>query len=92
MPDPDPETITALQRMMRAVVTHGTASGMTAEGEIHGKTGEAEIADGSHAWFTGYRGDLAFATLVVHGGGSDIAVATTDTFLTTYDSSLEGGG
>ena len=25
-------------------------------GDVHGKTGEAEFAGGSHAWFAGYRG------------------------------------
>lgn len=82
---PAPETITQVQRMMRSVVTSGTAGGMAAAGEVHGKTGEAEVNDGSHAWFTGYRDDLAFATLVVYGGGSTIAVNTTDRFLTLVD-------
>lgn len=88
--DPDPETIAAVQQMMRSVVTNGTAAGMSASGEVHGKTGEAEIADGSHAWFTGYRDDIAFATLVVHGGGSEIAVSATDNFLNAYDGYREG--
>ena len=48
----------------------------------HGKTGEAQFGDGdqSHSWFVGYRGDLAFATLIVGGGGSDNAVAATRNF------------
>jgi cell division protein FtsI/penicillin-binding protein 2 len=50
-------------------------------GEVFGKTGEAEVAAGSHAWFAGYRGDLAWATLVVLGGSSDNAVAVTHEFL-----------
>ena len=29
---------------------------------------------GSHAWFAGYRGDLAFAALIVGGGSSEYAV------------------
>ena len=48
---------------------------------MYGKTGEAEFAGGSHAWFAGYRGDLAFATLVVGGGDSTNAVAVTRDFL-----------
>lgn len=88
--DPAPETIAAVQQMMRAVVAGGTAAGMSAQGEIHGKTGEAEINDGSHAWFTGYRDDIAFATLVVRGGGSEIAVAATDRFLNAYDDYVAG--
>lgn len=82
---PTPDAITRLREMMRAVVTQGTAAGMKAGGEVFGKTGEAEIAGGSHAWFAGYRGDIAFATLIVLGGGSESSVAITDSFLTTLD-------
>jgi len=46
------------------------------QGEVYGKTGEAEVATFA-CWFVGYRGDLAFATLVVNGGSSDNAVAVT---------------
>lgn len=84
-PPPDPRAIADVRQMMRAVVTSGTAAGMSAGGEIHGKTGEAEVNEGSHAWFTGYRDDLAFATLVVYGGGSTISVNATNRFLTTLD-------
>ena len=80
------ETIDQLRRVMRAVVLPGgTAGGMRAVGEIYGKTGEAEITGGSHAWFTGYRDDIAWATLVVLGGGSEAAVAVTDEFLVRLD-------
>lgn len=80
------ETIDQLRRIMRAVVLPGgTAGGMRAGGEIYGKTGEAEITGGSHAWFTGYRDDIAWATLVVLGGGSESAVAVTDEFLVRLD-------
>lgn len=82
---PSPESIEGLRRMMRSVVTSGTARGMGAGGEIRGKTGEAEITGGSHAWFAGYRDDVAFATLVVLGGGSESAVAITDHFFKTMD-------
>lgn len=82
---PAPETIDRVRRMMRSVVTSGTARGMSAAGEIHGKTGEAEVNDGSHAWFTGFRDDLAFTTLVVYGGGSTISVLATDRFLNRLD-------
>lgn len=47
---------------------------------VYGKTGEAEFAGGSYAWFAGYRGDIAFATLVVGGGDSNNAVAVTRDF------------
>lgn len=83
---PTEEAIAGLQRMMRAVVTSGTATGMSASGDIRGKTGEAEINDGSHAWFAGYRDDdIAFATLVVLGGGSEVSVAITDHFFQRLD-------
>ncbi|MCK7636779.1 penicillin-binding transpeptidase domain-containing protein [Corynebacterium sp. P7202] len=83
---PSPAAIEGLQRMMRQVVTTGTARGMRAGGAIHGKTGEAEIAGGSHAWFAGFRDDdIAFATLVVLGGGSETSVAITDHFFRALD-------
>ena len=68
--------------MMRLVVTSGTAERVEDQGEVYGKTGEAEVDGGSHAWFVGYRGNLAFATLVVRGGSSDNAVAVTRDMLT----------
>ncbi|KQB86619.1 penicillin-binding transpeptidase domain-containing protein [Corynebacterium lowii] len=82
---PEQGAIENLRRSMRAVVTQGTARGMKAEGDIYGKTGEAEINEGSHAWFAGYRDDIAFATLVVLGGGSEVSVQITDHFLSTLD-------
>ena len=63
-----------LRSMMRLVVVDGTAKDIRGLGEVYGKTGEAEFAGGSHAWFTGYRGDLAFAALIVGGGSSVYAV------------------
>lgn len=79
-------TIDNLRQVMRSVVTSGTARGMQAEGEIYGKTGEAEINEGSHAWFSGFRDDdIAFATLVVLGGGSETAVSITDQFFLNLD-------
>lgn len=69
-----------LRPMMRAVITEGTATVIAGQGDVLGKTGEAEFNGGSHAWFAGYRGDLAFATLVVGGGDSTNAVAITRDF------------
>ena len=46
-------------------------------GAVYGKTGEAEFPGGSHSWFAGYRGDLAFASLIVGGGSSEYAVRMT---------------
>lgn len=70
-----PQVITGLRAMMRRVVTGGTAERIADQGEVFGKTGEAEVDGGSHSWFVGYRGDIAFATLLVKGGSSDNAVA-----------------
>ncbi|MFH5211837.1 penicillin-binding transpeptidase domain-containing protein [Antrihabitans sp. NCIMB 15449] len=72
-----PAMVDGLRGMMRLVVTSGTATRIADQGEVYGKTGEAEVEGGSHAWFVGYRGDIAFATLVVKGGSSDNAVAVT---------------
>jgi len=62
---------------MRLVVTNGTARDIGDCGAVFGKTGEAEFAGGSHSWFTGYRGDLAFASLIIGGGSSEYAVRMT---------------
>ena len=69
--------IDALRPMMRLVVTNGTAKDIAGCGEVFGKTGEAEFEGGSHSWFAGYRGDLAFASLIVGGGSSEYAVRMT---------------
>lgn len=73
----DPDVVAGLRDMMRLVITSGTADRIRDQGDVYGKTGEAEVEGGSHSWFVGYRGDLAFATLVVRGGSSDNAVAVT---------------
>jgi len=73
-PPADPATLDGLRSMMRLVVTNGTAKDIDGIGEVYGKTGEAEFDGGSHAWFAGYRGDLAFAALIVGGGSSTYAV------------------
>ena len=70
-----------LRSMMRLVVTNGTAKDIAGAGEVRGKTGEAEFAGGSHAWFAGYRGDMAFAALIVGGGSSEFAVRMTKRML-----------
>lgn len=85
VPPLNPVTAEHLRGVMRSVVTSGTATGIAGRGEVYGKTGEAEVTGGSHAWFTGWRDDIAFATLIVHGGGSEHAVAVTDRFLANLD-------
>ena len=69
-----PEMLDGLRPMMRLVVTNGTADDLLPAGDVRGKTGEAEFEGGSHSWFAGYRGDMAFAALIVGGGSSEYAV------------------
>jgi cell division protein FtsI/penicillin-binding protein 2 len=69
-----PKMLDGLRPMMRLVVTNGTADDLQSVGDVRGKTGEAEFAGGSHSWFAGYRGDMAFAALIVGGGSSEYAV------------------
>jgi cell division protein FtsI/penicillin-binding protein 2 len=85
--EPDPALLEQIRPMMRAVVTEGSATRLTGLGEVHGKTGTAEYTgDGrSHGWFTGFRGDVAFAVLVVDGGSSALAVEVAARFLSAVD-------
>ncbi len=71
------KVIDALRPMMRLVVTNGTGKDIAGCGAVFGKTGEAEFPGGSHSWFAGYRGDMAFASLIVGGGSSEYAVRMT---------------
>lgn len=85
---PDPLAATPLdavrtgimRELMRAVVTDGTGTALAdVPGEpVHAKTGTAEFGTDdpprTHAWITGYQGDIAFA-VVVEGGGGGGAVA-----------------
>lgn len=81
-----PAAADALPGMMRQVVTEGTATALNGFGGLHGKTGTAEYsATGSHGWFVGYRGDLAFAVLVVDAGSSGPAVEAAGRFLTATE-------
>ena len=78
--------LNSLRPMMRAVVTSGTAAGVGFGPGVYGKTGTAEYGSGSnppsHAWFIGYRGNLAFAVLVEGGGvGADASAPIANAFL-----------
>ncbi|WP_329256668.1 penicillin-binding transpeptidase domain-containing protein [Actinoallomurus sp. NBC_01490] len=78
-----------LATMMRAVVTTGTAKDAGLPAGTAGKTGTAEYASGkngkeppTHAWFMGFRGDVAFAMVVEDGGfGSKAAAPIARRFL-----------
>ncbi|BBX22106.1 penicillin-binding protein [Mycolicibacter terrae] len=77
VPPVSQEMLDGLRQMMRLVVTDGTARDIAGCGPVFGKTGEAEFTGGSHSWFAGYRGDMAFAALIVGGGSSQYAVRMT---------------
>ncbi|MDP4502766.1 penicillin-binding transpeptidase domain-containing protein [Nonomuraea turcica] len=78
-PEPAPMDegiVTALRDMMRAVVDYGTAADTGLPEGVAGKTGTAEVVDGEdHAWFVGYRDDLAFCVFVRHGGSGAATAA-----------------
>jgi cell division protein FtsI/penicillin-binding protein 2 len=84
----DPTVVSDLRTMMAAVVDspQGTAAGAGLPAGTYGKTGTAEFGTATppqtHAWFIGYRGDIAFAVLVVGGGiGGAVAAPLAAKFL-----------
>src|SRR5262249_21414050 len=82
----DPTVVAGLQSMTAGVVTNGTATGAGLPPDTHGKTGTAEFGTDdqlqTHAWFIGYRGDLAFAIIVTGGGvGGTVAAPIAAKFL-----------
>ncbi|MER7890698.1 penicillin-binding transpeptidase domain-containing protein [Micromonospora sp. NPDC094482] len=85
--DLKPESVEAVRAMMREVVTAGTGSALKdVPGDpVHGKTGTAEYDNNpahTHAWFVGWRGDVAFAVFVEQGGSSTAsAVPISERFL-----------
>jgi cell division protein FtsI/penicillin-binding protein 2 len=69
----DPGVAATLKDLTAEVVRSGTGTAAAVAGQqVAGKTGTAEIGGAdpnrTHAWFIGYRGNLAFA-VVVEGGG-----------------------
>lgn len=80
---PPANVIRSVRTMMRDVVTGGRATALARYGPVYGKTGTAQVDDGTnaHGWFTGYRDDVAFATLVLNGETSGTAVTVTGAFL-----------
>ena len=76
-----------LHDLMRGVVTGGTGTAANLPGQpVFGKTGTAEFGQDvppqTHAWFIGFRGDLAFAVVVEGGGvGGQVAAPLAANFL-----------
>lgn len=76
----DADVRDALDAAMRDVVASGTGRSADVPGNnpVHGKTGSAQFGSATplptHAWFIGYRGNLAFA-VIVEGGGAGGRVA-----------------
>ena len=78
----EPETVEAVNAMLRDVVLEGTGTLAQADGmTVYGKTGTAEVVGGgSHAWFAGHTDlpsgeKIAFALLVEEGGVGGQATA-----------------
>jgi cell division protein FtsI/penicillin-binding protein 2 len=84
----DPGVVQTLRQLMTEVVAGGTGTPAQVPGgpPVAGKTGTAEFGPGNppatHAWFIGFRGDLAFAVLVEGGGvGGRVAAPVAARFL-----------
>jgi cell division protein FtsI/penicillin-binding protein 2 len=79
--------VATLQSFMASVVQPGgTAAGAGLPPGTFGKTGTAEFGNGNppptHAWFIGYRGNVAFAVIVEGGGvGGQVAAPLAARFL-----------
>jgi len=75
-----PQIVATLHSLMAEVVSSGTGTAAAVPGEqVDGKTGTAEFGSGNppltHAWFIGFRGDLAFAILIEGGGVGGVVAA-----------------
>jgi hypothetical protein len=84
----DPGVADTLRTLMRQVVTSGTAAGAGLPDGVAGKTGTAEFGSGdnqpTHAWFIGFRDDLAVAVVVEGGGvGGEVAAPIAAQFFRT---------
>ena len=83
----DPATAATLKELTAEVVRTGTGTAAAVAGQqVGGKTGTAEIGgpdpNRTHAWFIGYRGNLAFVVLAEGGGvGGRVAAPLAARFL-----------
>jgi hypothetical protein len=82
--------VATLQSFLASVVQPGgTAAGAGLPAGTVGKTGTAEFGNGNppptHAWFIGYRGNIAFAVVVEGGGvGGQVAAPLAARFLDAF--------
>lgn len=89
----DPNIAANLRTMMGLVVAQGTGVAAQLPGTpVSGKTGTAEFGPGNppqtHAWFIGFRGQLAFAVIVEGGGvGGSVAAPLAKNFLSMVPAS-----
>jgi cell division protein FtsI/penicillin-binding protein 2 len=69
-----PELVRDLHEMMASVVSSGTAAGQGLPAGTYAKTGTAQYGTTNplktDAWLMGFKGDIAFAALVVDSGGN----------------------
>ena len=81
------ETAAAVRAMMHEAVTQGTAQALAGQGQLYGKTGTVPGGDSvAQSWFVGFRGDLAFATLVSGTSSPDPALDVTRSLLSALGS------
>jgi hypothetical protein len=87
-----------LPELMRLVVEQGTGTAARLPGTpVAGKTGTAEfgtrVPPRTHAWFIGFRGELAFAVVVEDAGfGGEVAAPVAADFLRRVGASGGAGG
>jgi cell division protein FtsI/penicillin-binding protein 2 len=69
-----PAVVSDLHEMMASVVSSGTAAGQGLPSGTYAKTGTAEYGTSNplkiDAWLMGFKGNIAFAALVVNSGGN----------------------
>ena len=85
-----PDVAETLRQLMRLAGEDGTGTAAFVAGEpVGGKTGTAEYGSArpprSHAWFIGFRGDVAVAVIVEDGGfGGSVAAPIARAFLSGF--------
>ena len=93
-----PEAAGTLPDLMRLVVAEGTGTAARLPGTpVAGKTGTAEfgtrVPPRTHAWFIGFRGELAFAVVVEDAGfGGEVAAPIAADFLRRVGAASGAGG